>query len=298
MAHLLKYDSVARPPRRRRQGHRRRHRGRRRRAQDPRRARPGRAAVGRPRRRRRDRVHRHLHRRDKAAAHLDAGAPFVIVSAPANGADATFVVGVNDDTFDPATPQGRVQRLVHHQLLRADDQGPRRRLRRREGPHDHGPRLHRRPAAGRRPAQRPAPGPRRGHQHRADLHRRRPGHRPRARVDEGQARRHRRCGCRCPTARSPTSPASSDTEVTVDEVNAAFKAAAESRPAGQGARLHRGRRSCQLRHRRLAGARAPSTPASPWPWATWSRSSAGTTTSGATRTASSTSPRSSAPPTK
>jgi glyceraldehyde 3-phosphate dehydrogenase len=41
--------------------------------------------------------------REKAAAHLDAGAPFVIVSAPASGADATFVVGVNDDTFDPAT---------------------------------------------------------------------------------------------------------------------------------------------------------------------------------------------------
>ncbi|MGQ0743520.1 MAG: type I glyceraldehyde-3-phosphate dehydrogenase [Acidimicrobiales bacterium] len=39
--------------------------------------------------------------RDKAAAHLDAGAPRVIVSAPANGADATFVVGVNDHTFDP-----------------------------------------------------------------------------------------------------------------------------------------------------------------------------------------------------
>ncbi|HEY4378336.1 MAG TPA: type I glyceraldehyde-3-phosphate dehydrogenase [Acidimicrobiales bacterium] len=41
--------------------------------------------------------------RDKAAAHLDAGAPFVIVSAPAGGADATFVVGVNDDTFDAET---------------------------------------------------------------------------------------------------------------------------------------------------------------------------------------------------
>jgi glyceraldehyde 3-phosphate dehydrogenase len=41
--------------------------------------------------------------RDKAAAHLDAGAPFVIVSAPATNADATFVVGVNDDTFDAAT---------------------------------------------------------------------------------------------------------------------------------------------------------------------------------------------------
>jgi glyceraldehyde 3-phosphate dehydrogenase len=40
--------------------------------------------------------------RAKAAAHLDAGAPFVIVSAPSGGADATFVVGVNHDTFDPS----------------------------------------------------------------------------------------------------------------------------------------------------------------------------------------------------
>jgi glyceraldehyde 3-phosphate dehydrogenase len=40
--------------------------------------------------------------RDKAAAHLEAGAPRVIISAPATGADATFVIGVNDDTFDPA----------------------------------------------------------------------------------------------------------------------------------------------------------------------------------------------------
>jgi glyceraldehyde 3-phosphate dehydrogenase len=40
--------------------------------------------------------------RDAAAAHLDAGAPPVIVSAPATNADNTFVVGVNEDTFDPA----------------------------------------------------------------------------------------------------------------------------------------------------------------------------------------------------
>ena len=39
--------------------------------------------------------------RDKAAMHIDAGAPRVIVSAPANGADATFVYGVNHKTFDP-----------------------------------------------------------------------------------------------------------------------------------------------------------------------------------------------------
>jgi glyceraldehyde 3-phosphate dehydrogenase len=40
--------------------------------------------------------------RAKAAQHLEAGAPFVIVSAPSNGADATFVIGVNDGDFDPA----------------------------------------------------------------------------------------------------------------------------------------------------------------------------------------------------
>ena len=40
--------------------------------------------------------------RDKAAAHIEGGAPRVIISAPGGGVDATFVVGVNDDTFDPA----------------------------------------------------------------------------------------------------------------------------------------------------------------------------------------------------
>ena len=40
--------------------------------------------------------------REKAAQHLEAGAPFVIISAPGKDVDATFVVGVNDDTFDPA----------------------------------------------------------------------------------------------------------------------------------------------------------------------------------------------------
>ncbi|MGI8661757.1 MAG: type I glyceraldehyde-3-phosphate dehydrogenase [Acidimicrobiales bacterium] len=40
--------------------------------------------------------------RDKASAHIEAGAKLVIISAPATNADATFVVGVNDDTFDIA----------------------------------------------------------------------------------------------------------------------------------------------------------------------------------------------------
>jgi glyceraldehyde 3-phosphate dehydrogenase len=41
--------------------------------------------------------------RDKAAGHLEGGAPYVIVSAPCGEADNTFVLGVNEDTFNPET---------------------------------------------------------------------------------------------------------------------------------------------------------------------------------------------------
>jgi glyceraldehyde 3-phosphate dehydrogenase len=41
--------------------------------------------------------------KETASAHLDAGATRVIISAPGTGVDATFVVGVNDDQFDPVT---------------------------------------------------------------------------------------------------------------------------------------------------------------------------------------------------
>ena len=44
---------------------------------------------------------------EKASAHLDAGAPRVIISAPATNVDGTFVMGVNDGTFDP-----KVHRVV------------------------------------------------------------------------------------------------------------------------------------------------------------------------------------------
>ena len=40
--------------------------------------------------------------RDKAAAHLAAGARKVIISAPGKDADATIVMGVNDNIYDPA----------------------------------------------------------------------------------------------------------------------------------------------------------------------------------------------------
>ncbi len=47
----------------------------------------------------------HFRTRDTAAAHLTAGAERVVVSAPCKGADATFVIGVNDHEFDPSLHQ-------------------------------------------------------------------------------------------------------------------------------------------------------------------------------------------------
>jgi glyceraldehyde 3-phosphate dehydrogenase len=39
----------------------------------------------------------------KACAHLEAGAKKVLITAPAKNVDATIVLGVNDDVYDPAT---------------------------------------------------------------------------------------------------------------------------------------------------------------------------------------------------
>jgi glyceraldehyde 3-phosphate dehydrogenase len=41
--------------------------------------------------------------REKAAAHIEAGAQKVVISAPAKNEDITVVLGVNDDAYDPAT---------------------------------------------------------------------------------------------------------------------------------------------------------------------------------------------------
>jgi len=38
----------------------------------------------------------------RASAHIEGGAPRVVISAPATNVDGTFVVGVNDGDFDPA----------------------------------------------------------------------------------------------------------------------------------------------------------------------------------------------------
>ena len=100
LAHLLKYDSImGKLPyevtasdgvdHRRRQGD-----------QGAVRARSRRAAVERPGRRRRHRVHGLLHQGGRGGKHLSAGAKKVIISAPATDEDLTVVVGVNDDKYD------------------------------------------------------------------------------------------------------------------------------------------------------------------------------------------------------
>ena len=48
--------------------------------------------------------------REAAAAHLDAGARKVLISAPGKGVDATIVLGVNEQSYDPA---------VHHVISNA-----------------------------------------------------------------------------------------------------------------------------------------------------------------------------------
>ena len=56
-----------------------------------------------------------------------------------------IVMGVNHERLRPGDAHGHLQRLVHHQLPGADGQGAPRRVRHRQGPDDHDPRLHRGP---------------------------------------------------------------------------------------------------------------------------------------------------------
>ena len=126
-----------------------------------------------------------------ARKHVDAGAKKVIISAPATDEDVTIVMGVNDDDYDAGQAHDHLQRVVHHELPRPAGQGARRRVRHRARPDDDDPRLHAGPEPAGRPAQGPAPGPRRRAEHRADLHRCGEGDRPGAARAQGQARRLR-----------------------------------------------------------------------------------------------------------
>ena len=127
--------------------------------------------------------------RDKAAAHLTAGAKRVIVSAPADGADLTVVYGINHDklTKDHIVISNA---LLHDELPRAAGRRAARDRRHREGHDDDDPLLHRRPADARHDAQGSLPRPRRGTFADPDLDGCGQGDRPRAAGTQGQARRH------------------------------------------------------------------------------------------------------------
>ena len=128
--------------------------------------------------------------REQAAAHLEAGAPLVVVSAPSAGADGTFVMGVNHTTFDP-----KVHKVVSNASCTTNCFVPMVKVLDDAFGVEQGLMTTIHAYTGDQqlvdgPAQRPAPCPGRGDQHRPDEHRRRPRHLARARVDEGQARRH------------------------------------------------------------------------------------------------------------
>ena len=161
LAHLLKYDSILGPFPGTVEVHGRRPARRRQRAQGPRRARPRRAAVGRPRRRRRHRVHRLLHRPRRRRQAPRGGRQEGHHLRAAKGEDITVVLGVNFDQYDAAQAPRHLQRVVHDELPRAVRQGRQRRGRHQARPDDDDPRLHGRPAPAGRAAQRPAPRPRR-----------------------------------------------------------------------------------------------------------------------------------------
>ena len=102
------------------------------------------------------------------------------------------------------------------------------------------------------PHTRPPSGPRRGHQHRPDLDRRRPGHRPGARSPCRASSTAPRCGCPCPTARSPTSSACSR------PTSPSTRSTRPSRPPRPAARwpnvlVYSDDAARVVRHRRLAG---------------------------------------------
>ena len=98
--------------------------------------------------------------KDKASAHLTAGAKRVLVSAPADGADATIVYGINDDKMT------KDHLVVSNGSCTTNCLAPMAKIMNDAfgiefGLHDHDPFVYRRPADARHHAQGPLPRSRR-----------------------------------------------------------------------------------------------------------------------------------------
>ena len=170
-------------------------------------------------------------KREQAAEHLEAGATRVVISAPADDPDATFVDRGERGSVRPAAALHHLQCVVHDQLPGSPGKGARRRLRHRRRLHDNRARLHRRSEPRRRAAQGRPAGPRRGDQHRPDNDRRRKGHR--ARPPERAAGRLDGLALRVPVPDASITDLVANLRSTpsVAEVNDAYRTAAESRTA-------------------------------------------------------------------
>ena len=169
--------------------------------------------------------------KEKAAIHLENGSKRVLVSAPVGRRRQDHRLRRQRQGADQGRPR-RLQRLLHDQLPLAGRLCARQGDRDREGLHDHDPQLHRRPADARHDAQGPLPRPRRGALDDPDLDRRRQGGRPRAAASSTASSTASRSACRPRTSRSSTSSSSPRSATTVDEINAAIKAAAEGELKG------------------------------------------------------------------
>ena len=73
--------------------------------------------------------------KEKAQAHIEAGAKYVVMSAPSKDDTPMFVCGVNARTY--LKPAVRFQRFLHDQLPCSYRKGPQRQIRHQGRPHDH-----------------------------------------------------------------------------------------------------------------------------------------------------------------
>ena len=225
--------------------------------------------------------------RDGAAKHLAAGAKKVDHHGAGEEAGRHGRAGRQRREVRPGEAPHHLERVVHDQLPGAGRQGAARDVRHQEGLDDDGPLLHERPAAARPAAQGSAARARGGAVDHPDDDRRGDGGRRSAAGAQGQARRHRDARADAERVGASTWRRSLGKKTTAEEVNAAFKAAADGPLKGileyvdGAARLDRLPRQPALvdRRRRLHqgdGRRLRQGPRR------------GTTTSGATRTAAST----------
>ena len=103
------------------------------------------AAVEGPRRRHRARMHRHLHRQGQGLDASDRRRQARAGVGAGRRRRSDRRLRRQSRQADQGS-QGRLQRLLHHQLPGAGRQGAQRRHRHRQGLHDDDPRLYRRPA--------------------------------------------------------------------------------------------------------------------------------------------------------